>query len=231
MNNHMILCVEDNKQVQAFNKMEFEERGYTVIPAMTLCDAREALRRELPGLIILDINMPDGNGLDFLREFRAVNPAHAKIPVLILTGYGKDTEVVAGFESGCNDYMAKPYTFPVLFMRAKELLSRAERLPEALQKDSLKLDIISGRAFINDQDLLLTQKEFALLLTFVQNEDVTMNLEQIYEKIWKVPIGDDKRALRRQISNLRTKLEEGRCGYIISTIYGAGYSFEKGSVI
>ena len=222
-----ILCVEDNKRVQALNKMEFEERGYSVTTALTLAEAWEAVRRESPGLIILDVNMPDGNGLDFLREFRAASPIYEKIPVLVLTGYGKDADVVIGFESGCNDYMVKPYTFPVLFMRAKELLSRTERLPETIIKGALRLEPFAVRATLGGEDLILTQKEFSILLAFVHNEGTVLSMEQIYEKIWKAPLGSDKRALRRQISNLRTKLKEGRCDYAINTVYGEGYCFGK----
>ena len=227
MNKNLILCVEDNKKVQRLNKLAFEERGYTVTPAMTIAEAREALKQELPGLIILDINMPDGNGLNFLREFRAANPAHANIPVLVLTGYGEDKEIVAGFESGCNDYMSKPYTFPVLLMRAKELLSRAERLPDILQKGTLELDVMAGQAFLNGEDLLLGQKEFLLLLLFVQNEDRTMSAEYIYEKIWNAPIKNNNSALQKRISVIRQKLEDGNCAYTVRSVYAKGYCFEK----
>lgn len=221
-----ILCVEDNEKVQALNKMEFEERGYPVETVMTLAEARAALKRESPDLIILDVNMPDGNGLDFLRELRA-NSAFENTPVLVLTGYGKDADIVAGFESGCNDYMAKPYTFPVLFLRAQELLRRAKQVLDVITKGTLTLEPLAARATLNGIDLLLTSKEFSILLTLVYNEGTVMSVEQIYENIWKAPIFEDKRALRRQISNLRTKLDAERCDYVISTVYGEGYCFQK----
>ena len=169
--------------------------------------------------------MVDGNGLNFLREFRAASPAHANIPVLVLTGYGEDKEIVSGFESGCNDYMSKPYTFPVLFMRAKELLSRAERLPDILQKGSLELDIMAGQAFLNGEDLLLGQKEFLLLLLFVQNEARTMSVEYIYEKIWNAPLSNNDGAVKNTIYKLRKKLSAS--GYTITSTRGEGYVFER----
>ena len=228
MNKIVILCVEDNKKVQAFNKPQFEERGFAVRLAFTLAEAREAVKQETPGLIILDINMPDGSGLDFLRELRAPGSPCLKVPVLMLTGYGKDTDIVAGFESGCNDYMAKPYTFPVLFMRAKELLSRAgQTAVSIITKGPLKLDLISNRAFIYGDDMLLKPKEFALLLCLVQNEGITMSAEHLYEKIWNAPIADDKRTLQSNISSLRKKVEAKNSGYTIRAAYGRGYSFEK----
>jgi DNA-binding response OmpR family regulator len=217
--------VEDNKKVQTFNNLQFAEHGYDVTLAFTLGEAREAIKRETPGLIILDINMPDGDGRNFLRELRAGDTAVSKIPVLMLTGYGKDKDIVSGFESGCNDYLAKPYTFPVLLMRAKELLSRMGRVPDVIQKGSLKLDIVSGQAFYFDDGLFLTKKEFALLLLLVQNDGKTMSAEYLYEKVWKQPLAGDKNAVQALVSNLRKKIELSE--YDIAVERGKGYVLEK----
>ncbi len=225
MTRKTILCIEDNKKVQTLNKLEFEDRGYAVELAMTLHEARRILSHKIPDLIILDINMPDGNGLEFLRELRASGPEYLKIPVLILTGYGNDSDVVTGFESGCNDYMVKPYTFPVLFMRAKELLHRAEQMPESIDKGFLKLDIVAGQALLNKKDLLLTQKDFALLLLFTQNENKLMSTDYLYEKVWNTPMNGNTQAIKSAISRLRKKIDGS--GYSISSVRGKGYLFES----
>jgi DNA-binding response OmpR family regulator len=225
MSGKLILLVEDNKEVQNLNRRMLEDEGFTVATAMTLADARAFVEREKPNAIILDIGMPDGDGRNFLREIRAGNSAAAKVPVLILTGYGKNADVVAGFESGCNDYLAKPYTFSVLFMRAKELLSRTERLPDVLQKGPLRLDVVSGLASLGGKDLRLTQKEFSLLLLFAQNEGKTVSAEYLYEKVWKQPLAWDKNAVQTAISKLRKKIEDA--GYGITIIRGQGYVFEE----
>jgi DNA-binding response OmpR family regulator len=228
MNNSLVLLVEDNKKIQTINKIEFEERGFTVRLAFTLAEARAVVKLETPRLIILDINMPDGDGLDFLREYRIEYTEAIHVPVLVLTGYGEDTDIIKGFESGCNDYLAKPYTFPVLFMRAKELLKRSEHLFGIVQKGSLELDVISGQAFFNGVDLLLNHKEFALLLLFVQNENTTLSVEYIYEKVWNnTQNGNDKRPLQTRISAIRKKFEDNNYNYTIRNYYGKGYCFEK----
>jgi DNA-binding response OmpR family regulator len=227
MNKPLILLVEYSKKIQTINKMEFEERGFTVRLAFTLDEARAAVKLEMPRLIILDINMPDGDGLDFLREYRTEYTEAIHVPVLVLTGYVQDTDVIKGFESGCNDYLAKPYTFPVLFMRAKELLKRSGHLPGIVQKGSLELDIISGQAFFNGVDLLLNHKEFALLLLLVQNENKTLSVEYIYEKVWNNQNGSDKRPLQTRISAIRKKFEDNNYNYTIRNSYGKGYCFEK----
>ena len=223
--NGSILLVEDNEQILYGNERMLKRHGYDVTTALSLREARERIATITPDAIVLDIMLPDGSGLDFMRELRR----ESNVPILLLTGLTTPDDVVRGLTDGGDDYLTKPYDFDILMARIEALLRRSRRLPDALQKGSLKLDVTAGQAFVNGEDLLLTQKEFALLLTFAQNEGVTMSLEHIYEKIWKAPIGNDSSALRRQISNLRSKLEEGHCGYTLSTVYSEGYRFEKGS--
>ena len=220
-----LLLVEDNEQILYGNAHMLKRHGYNVMAAPTLRSARERLAAEKPDAIVLDIMLPDGSGLDFMRELRQ----ESNIPILLLTGLTTPEDVLRGLADGGDDYLTKPYDFSILLARIEALLRRARQLPDALQKGALKLDVTAGQAFVKGEDLMLTQKEFALLLTFVQNEGATMNAEQIYEKIWKAPIGNDSGALRRQISNLRTKLEEGRSGYTLSAVYREGYRFEKGT--
>ena len=221
MNGKNILLVEDSKQVQDFNKRLLEGRGFAVRIAITLAQAKASVKRNMPDAIILDIGMPDGSGLDFLRELRQTS----KVPVLLLTGYNKDDDIVTGFESGCNDYLPKPYTFGVLLVRLQRLLQSAEQMPETIVKGRLTLKITPMIALLDGKDILLTQKEFALLTLFAQNEDKTMSAEYLYEKVWGQDMMAEERAIRQQISNLREKIEES--GYSIANVRGAGYRFER----
>ena len=221
MSKRVILCVEDNVQVQIFNKQLLEAEGFTVKLAMTLTEAREELAREMPGLIILDIHLPDGNGLDFLRELRKTS----NVPVIALTNDNEENDLVVGLASGCDDYLPKPYTFPVLLARIDALMRRASNVPDLIEKGSLKLDVLAGQAFLYDKNLLLAQKEFLLLLFFVQNEEKTISAEYIYEKIWKQPMSDDDNALKNTVYKLRKKLNGS--GYIITNERGEGYGFER----
>jgi len=221
LNGKNILLVEDSKQVQDFNKRLLEGRGFAVRIAITLAQAKASVKRNMPDAIILDIGMPDGSGLDFLRELRQTS----KVPVLLLTGYNKDDDIVTGFESGCNDYLPKPYTFGVLLVRLQRLLQSAEQMPETIVKGRLTLKITPMIALLDGKDILLTQKEFALLTLFAQNEDKTMSAEYLYEKVWGQDMMAEERAIRQQISNLREKIEES--GYSIANVRGAGYRFER----
>lgn len=223
MSGKVILLVEDNKDVQNFNKRLLEGKGFNVETALTLADARMYFGKRQADAIILDIGMPDGNGLDFLRELRQTS----KIPVLILTGYGESKDVVLGFNAGCDDYLAKPYTFDVLLVRLKHLLKSAGQFTERISYGMLTMDILSGRAFMEGTDLLLKPKEFALLHLFAQNENKTLSNEYLYGEVWKQPLMDDKRSLQKHISELRNKLKDRNCGYTITAVYGKGYRYER----
>ena len=224
MNGKTILLAEDDKKVQSFNKRLLAGEGFAVQTAMTLADARGILEQQAIDAMILDIGMPDGNGLDFLRELRQTS----RIPVLMLTGYGETSDVIKGFESGCDDYLRKPYTFAELLARLKRLLYRAEQLPETVTRGALTLNILAKEAFLNGADLMLTPKDFALLQYFVQNEGRTLDRDVVYEKVWGRPMAGDSQALGSAVSRLRKKLTG--CGYTISGGYGNGYRFERGEV-
>jgi DNA-binding response OmpR family regulator len=223
MKGKTILLVEDDEKVQAFNRQLLQKQGFTTFSAETLADAGKLFAATKPDIIVLDIGMPDGNGLDFLKKLRRTYD----IPVLMLTGYNKDSDVVQGFESGCDDYLTKPYTFEVLHARINRLLRSAERVPERITKGVLSLDITATAAYLRGDDMLLTNKEFSLLMLFVQNEDKVMSTEYLGEKVWGAAGNIDVRVLRAHISNLRKRLEKGKTGYTVRSVYGEGYSFEE----
>ena len=219
MNGKTILLAEDNKKVQGFNKRLLAGEGFAVQTAMTLADARGILKQQAIDAMILDIGMPDGNGLDFLRELRQTS----RIPVLMLTGYGETSDVIKGFESGCDDYLRKPYTFEELLARIKRLLYRVELVPETVTRGRLTLKPAPMIALLDGEDILLTQKEFSLLMLFAQNEGKTMSAGYIYEQVWGREMMGDDRALQQRISSLREKIEES--GYVIAAVRGEGYRF------
>ena len=219
--NKTILCVEDNMQVQTFNKPLLEAKGFTVKPAMTLAEAREIIGREQLCMIILDIHLPDGNGLDFLRELRKTS----NVPVLALTDDKEDNDLIAGFASGCDDYVPKPYTFPVLYARIEGLLRRVSSVPDFIEKGSLKVDITSRRAFVLGKDMLLKPKEFDVLLYLVRNGGTHINAEMLYRKVWGLEMSGDDNAVKFQVSSLRKKLEGSGC--TITSKRGEGYCFEQ----
>jgi len=234
--NALILLVEDNEQILRGNERMLKRRGYAVAAALTLAEARQRIAEQTPDAIVLDIMLPDGNGLDFMRELRRKSNANtnelaqlaqlASVPILLLTGLTTPEDVVRGLSSGGDDYLGKPYDFSVLLARIEALLRRTGRVPETLTKGALRLDIIANRAYLDGNDLLLSPKEFALLLLMAQNEGRLLSAGYLSDAIWKHSPAADTGAVKTAVSRLRSKLGDAFAiendkqdgGYIFSHI-------------
>jgi DNA-binding response OmpR family regulator len=213
-----ILLIEDDREIQENNKDLLEVNDdYAVRTAMNLAEAREQITKETPDIIVLDIILPDGSGLDFIKEIN-------DIPVLLLTALGEKSDIVKGLRAGGDDYLAKPYDDNVLLARIESLLRRTEsHVPKTLKKGRLSLDTIARRAYLDNNDLLLTQKEFACLLMLAQNEGHIISARTIYEQIWKQKLEANKNTLKTTISTLRKRIEPS--GYAITVSREQGYTF------
>jgi len=219
-----ILMVEDNSEIQEFNKRLLEGKDFIIEAAMNISGAKNIIARNKPDAIVLDIGLPDGSGLEFLRELRH-NPKTFKIPVLLLTGYDKNDDIIKGFENGCNDYIPKPYTFNILLVRLKNILQSAEQIPEMITKGRLRLEMTPMAALINDTDMMLSPKEFALLLFLVQHENEVVPMQYLYEQVWRKPMINDAGALKKTISRVRSRLDGS--GFTVNAQRGEGYCFER----
>ena len=217
-----VLCVEDELKILENNRKAIEDAGYTVLTAANLKQAREHLARQTPGAIILDIILPDGNGLDLLKELRG---AGSKIPVLMLTAWGKPSDIARGLKLGANDYISKPFEYEVLLARLETMFRNLEQVPETIIKGPVTLEVFSNKAYLGGENLALTQKDFDLLFLLVQNEDKVLDAGYIYETIWAQPMIGDKNAVQAAISKLRKKLAGS--GYDIETVRNKGYVFIK----
>ena len=218
-----LLLVEDNKEIQKYNKRLFELSGYEVRTAMNFAETRIELKAHRPDAIVLDILLPDGNGLDFLCELRKTDD----IPVLLLSGLNDHEDIIKGLKNGSDDYLPKPYDFGVLLARVEAMLRRASIVPSRVTCGPIAVDVLAGQAFLSGEDMLLTQKEFALLVLFTQNEGRSMSAEYLYEKVWGQPMNNNAGAVKNQVSNLRKKLEGS--GYTVASARGEGYCFERKS--
>ena len=222
----MILLVEDDINLNEINRRTLEKSGYFVSIALTLAKARELLERQIPDLVLLDVRLPDGNGFDFCRELRE-NPQCAAVPVLFLTAVIDDVGELEGLRCGGNDYLRKPYGIELLRIRVENMLKlRENQAQQEIIRGPFMLNFISNRAYLHGQDMLLTPKEFSLLLIFLKNEDRVMDAQHIYETVWDLSMKNDNQAVKKQISSLRKKLEQGKSGYTINPVYGKGYIFQ-----
>ena len=216
-----ILLIEDNEQILEGNRYFLGTRGYDVDTAMSIDEGTAAIRKNTPDIVILDIMLPDGSGLDFLTRLRS----SSDIPVLLLTGLTTPADMVRGLELGGDDYLPKPYDFSVLLARIEALLRRANHIPKRWERGLLRLDVVSGQAFLDGWDMLLTPKQFALLLLLAQNEGRVLSPEYLYETVWKMPHTSDSNALWKQMSHLKAKLTD-RPGIDLTMFRGEGYCLE-----
>lgn len=223
----LILMVEDNPSVLRLNQKVLETNGFLVKAASTLADAETILETDTVNLILLDILMPDGSGLDFCKTIREYTGA----PILMLSSLRTSQDVISGLLTGGDDYMTKPYKVDELVARIISLLRREELSGRENRQvivtcESLKLDTLSLRAYLGGNDLQLTPKEFALLLYMVQNKDRIVSVEHIYQNVWNLPSNRDTRLLWTHFSKIRNKLEKfGENPFDITAVKGKGYIF------
>ena len=215
-----VLLVEDNPHTMKINRTALTRHGYRVIEAKTLSCGRDLFDKEKPNLIILDIMLPDGNGLRLCEELRG----DSNVPILFLTALGQDNNIVEGLKAGGDDYLPKSYGLEVLITRVEALLRRANIVPDTLTKGNLTIKILSNEVFINGEKQRLAQNEFSLLLLLAQNENRLFSAESLYEQVWGQPMANDTTALKNAIYRLRKAL--GSSGFTIAFERGIGYSFE-----
>ena len=227
-NKPRILMVEDEEQVMNANCRMLRRRGYDVRTAQTSAEAYQQIEDELPDLLILDIMLPDENGLDICRRFREKSLR----PVLFLTGKSDVRDKVEGLSQGGDYYLTKPYNFDEFLAVIQMLLERQKRLEENFQASrqitigSLRLDLSDGHAYLNNVDAGLTRTEFSLLRLLAENQEKIFSPKELYEAVWGSSAGTDTSTIRRHIFNLRTKIgAENTDEYDIVSVYGKGYLF------
>jgi DNA-binding response OmpR family regulator len=220
----VILLVEDNKKILEANRWILQERGHTVLCAETLEQARAVLSKEIPDVAVLDIMLPDGDGITFLPELRKI----CNIPVLFLTSLTEQEEIISGLRAGSNDYITKPYKIDEFCARVEAAMQWefTRRSNLKFKRGAFALDLLSGHAFANDEPLPLTGTEFKLLYLCLQNEGKIMEFEFIYENIWQRPMASDKNAVQACVKRFRQKIEP--YGYDIYAVRNKGYIFDKG---
>lgn len=222
MPNETLLLVEDDTNLTAINREYFEIVGYRVLSAVTLAAAAHILECEPVDLILMDINMPDGSGLDFIRKIR--EKGESGVAVIYLTGRTDNADILEGLTNGGDDYVTKPYNFGVLHARINIQLQKAKAAHRSrFVRGPLELDTIASQALLSGVDMMLMPKEFSVLCLLVQNEGKTLSKEEIYEAVWKQPMNADDTAVKTAISRLRGKLEA--CGLGIEVSRGEGYRF------
>lgn len=216
-----ILVVDDEKLLVKGIKFNLENEGYQVETAFDGAAAVELARSESFDLIILDLMMPEVDGLTAcmrIREFSAV-------PIIMLTARSEDADKIIGLESGADDYVTKPFSPIVLAARVRTLLKREGRAASPLEIIGLlSVNELRREVLVEDQPVDLTPKEYELLIYFKNNRSIALSRESILNAVWGYDYFGDLRTVDTHVKKLRAKL--GCCGSMIETVRGYGYRFE-----
>src|SRR5882762_7904928 len=219
-----VLIVEDQQRLAHLLKQGLAERSYTVACARTCREARDALCETSYDLIILDLGLPDGDGLDLLREWRK---SGFKEPVLILSARDAVQDRIKGLDLGADDYLSKPFSLEELLARLRSLLRRQSTVKEAvLELRGLRFDVLNRAVFLHESPVEMTTRECALLEIFMQNPGRLLTRTHLCEKIWDSQREVDTNLLDVYMSRLRAKLEAGAAEPFFRTIRGVGYKFQ-----
>ena len=223
-----VLVVDDEPAIRESLAFALKREGFAVLEAASLREARARVDEQAE-LIILDLVLPDGNGLDFLRSLRA----HSDVPVIVLTSRDDETDRVLGLEMGADDYVLKPFSPREVTARVRAVLRRAASKPApeetALRSGALSVDPRTRRATVASSELALSRTEFNLLTVFLGSPGRVFERSQLLEAVWgsDVVVGD--RTVDVHIKALRRKIEEaGGDPRALETVRGVGYRLRDG---
>jgi DNA-binding response OmpR family regulator len=225
-----IALVEDDSDLFSLLKYNLEKEGFAFVGTQSGKGAIELCRRERPDLILLDIMLPDSDGLDICKGIRAHNEL-AHTPIIFLTARASETDRIVGLELGANDYIVKPFFIRELIARIK-IQFRAQAAPaRALKSGGLELDRTSCRVRLNGEELSLTATEFRLLEFLMSRPGVVFSREQLLDAVWGHDRAVTDRTVDVYILRLRHKTEsDPQNPKLIRSVRGFGYSFKEADV-
>jgi DNA-binding response OmpR family regulator len=222
-----ILLIEDDSDLFTLLKYNLEKEGFSVVGSQTGKGALEFCRREKPGLIVLDIMLPDSDGLEICKAIR--NHAElAHVPVIFLTARASETDRIVGLELGANDYIVKPFFIRELIARVKNQF-RGQAVPaRVIRVGALELDRSSCRVLLHGREVTLTATEFRLLEFLMTRPGVVYSREQLLDAVWGHDRAVTDRTVDVYVLRLRHKIEMDPVNpSFIRAVRGFGYSFNE----
>lgn len=216
------MIAEDDRAVRESLERALRLEGYDTLIAEDGKEAISQLERHGPDLLLLDVMMPELDGVEACRQIRG---SGQDTPILILTARESTSDRVLGLDAGADDYMTKPYDIEELFARVRALLRRSQGSSggELIQAAGVRMDVSGRQAWMGERSLSLSKTEFDLLELLVRNRGTVLSREEIYERIWNYDFGPESKNLTVYINYLRSKLEEGGEERILETVRGVGY--------
>ena len=222
----MIYCVEDDAGIRELMEYALRASGFSVAGLADAVALWQRLEEQVPELILLDIMLPDEDGISILKKLRT-SPATAQIPVIMATAKGTEFDKVIGLDLGADDYLAKPFGMMEMVSRVKAVLRRSKPANPApvLRHQSIELNEASHRVSVAGKNVELTLKEYELLRLFLKNPGAAFTRENLLSAIWESEFQGETRTVDVHIASLRTKL--GAAGECIKTVRGVGYRLEE----
>lgn len=228
MSNEKILVVDDEKDIRDIVGIYLESNGYTTIKAENGKEALKLLEKENIDLALLDIMLPDTDGISLCLKIRA----NKNIPIIMLSAKDQEMDIVMGLTSGADDYIAKPFNPVELLARVRAQLRRFNELNpdqlngQILKYQNLKLDLDIHKLTKNNEDIRLTPTEFKILNLLWRNKGIVFSTEKIYQRVWQEQDFEIDNTVMVHIRNLRDKIEDdNKKPLFIQTVWGVGYKF------
>lgn len=218
-----VYIVEDDKNIAEIEQFALKNSGYSVEVFKSARDFDMRMRDEYPDLVILDIMLPDRDGLTIVKELRN-NPGTSTIPVIIVTAKTSEMDKVKGLDQGADDYMTKPFGIMELISRVKAILRRTNSDPssQTMEFEGIVLDDAKHLVLIDNAACELTFKEYELLKLLMQNSGIVLQRGQILDRVWGIDYEGESRTLDMHIKTLRKKM--GEKGSLVQTVRNVGYT-------
>jgi two-component system response regulator MprA len=222
-----LLVVDDDRPLRDALRRALSLSGYEVCLADSGAEALARVTAQRPDAVVLDIGLPDIDGLDVCRLLRG---EHNRVPILVLTARDAVSDRIDGLDAGADDYMVKPFDIDELKARLRALLRRAigdDAQPQELRFEELRLDPERHGVCVNERFVELTRTEYQLLELLLRNPRRVLPHGVIYDRVWGYDFGPTSNALRVYVGYLRRKLEEAGARPLIHTVRGVGYAMRE----
>ncbi|MEY8308673.1 response regulator transcription factor [Erysipelotrichaceae bacterium 51-3] len=228
-----IWAIEDDQNIRDILMYTLRSTGFTAQGFEEAAPFWEALKDHHPDLILLDIMLPNTDGVEVLKRLRA-NPATRTIPIIMTTAKGMEYDKIQALEEGADDYLVKPFGMMEMVARIKAVLRRCQQVEltktdcrDLVESGLIHMDLDSRKAWLKDEELDLTRKEFDLLALLVKNPGKAFSRDELLYKVWHTDFAGETRTVDVHIRSLRTKLQE--TGERIETVRGIGYRLSSKS--
>ena len=222
----MVWCVDDDSTIREIEVYTLEQTGFAARGFADGVSMLEALKDEIPELIILDIMMPELDGIEVLKKLRS-EPLYKDIPVIMATAKGTEMDKIGGLNMGADDYLVKPFGVMEMVARVKAVLRRSVKTVESdgITVGSITLKEKEHKVISDGEKVELTHKEFEILKLFMQNPNMVFSRDKLMSEIWGMDYIGETRTVDMHIKTLRHKL--GSAGGQIKTVIGVGYRLEN----